>query len=753
MAEPKCKCFIGLATGLPHLCVVDAGGGPDQDKPANRIGSGQGSMERDTATHRITDIDGLTAHVDQEATGRVQVGIVIFGTGTAVAGKINRHHLMVGRQITGQRPPAAGVLREAVGQHEPWPSPPYLVLQTHPPSMPNHGADADHHGAARVPIVGHGTGTLRAMTTSDAATFCATLVDEWVRAGVATAFVAPGSRSTPLALALSANEAMTLHVFHDERAASFAALGHGLATSLPAVLLCTSGTAATHFHGAVVEADLSSVPLLVCTADRPPELWDIGAPQTIDQSGLYGSAVRYFAEPGVPDAAAADSWRSLASRAIAEAVGWSGRCGPVHLNLSFRDPLVAEPGPLPPGRPGAKPWHQVTAGRASDRTTTAEITPPVADVASRLWSTGAGNEPAAVEGVIVAGAGSPQPEQIVALAEQLGWPILADHRSKCRAGGNAITYFDALLRSPAFTSGLKPELVLRFGEGLASKALTQWLSGISTSAEVVAVVDGTRWSDPERIAATMLQGPSVVSGLLSALPDGLRPSAAAGHWTDADQRSTDVVARLLAPSVDQPAGANEAACASEIEIARSVVAGIPSGGALVLSSSMPVRDVEWYGPNRDDIDVYANRGANGIDGVISTAIGVALTGRPTTVLIGDVAFLHDSTALIALATRTIDLHIVVVDNDGGAIFSFLPQARQLDHDTYEQLFGTPHDTDLAALAKAHKLATRTFTSTPPTEGGVTVSLAASNRETNARVHDRLNQAVSAALSDALGVGD
>ncbi|MFA9566459.1 MAG: thiamine pyrophosphate-binding protein, partial [Acidimicrobiales bacterium] len=183
--------------------------------------------------------------------------------------------------------------------------------------------------------------------TTTAATFCATLVDEWVRAGLTDAVVAPGSRSTPLALALAESGHIRVHVVHDERSASFIALGLGLATGRPAVVLCTSGTAATHFHGAVVEAHLSAVPMLVCTADRPPELWDIGAPQTIDQSGLYRSAVRWFCEPGVPDGGAAPSWRSLASRGVAEAIGWSGRPGPVHYNLSFRDPLVGEPGELP----------------------------------------------------------------------------------------------------------------------------------------------------------------------------------------------------------------------------------------------------------------------------------------------------------------------------------------------------------------------------------------------------------------------
>ena len=205
----------------------------------------------------------------------------------------------------------------------------------------------------------------RVTETTVAATFCATLVDEWVRAGVTLACVAPGSRSTPLALALAADGRIEVAVFTDERSAGFAALGHGLAAGRPAVALCTSGTAATHFHGAVVEADLSSVPMIVCTADRPPELWDLGAPQTIDQTRLYGPSVRFFAQPGVPDAATADTWRPLASRLVAEASGWSQRPGPVQANLSFRDPLVGTPGELPTGRPGGAPWYEVVPSRAT----------------------------------------------------------------------------------------------------------------------------------------------------------------------------------------------------------------------------------------------------------------------------------------------------------------------------------------------------------------------------------------------------
>ena len=570
--------------------------------------------------------------------------------------------------------------------------------------------------------------------TTDAATFCATLVDEWARAGVTDAFVAPGSRSTPMALALAAEERFTLHVFHDERAASFAALGHGLAAGAPAVALCTSGTAATHFHGAVVEADLSSVPMIVCTADRPPELWDIGAPQTIDQTHLFGSTVRFFAEPGVPDGATAGSWRSLASRAVAEAAGWSGRPGPVHLNLSFRDPLVGDPGPLPPGRSDSKPWHEVrrrtTKGQAGDPVEGSPTTvEPDAGVVPMLVRDGR-----STRGVIIAGAGTAEPPAVVALAERLGWPLLADHRSAARSGPCAIRHFDALLRNERFAAAVEPDVIVRFGDALASKVLTQWLA--ATDAHVVAVNEDGRWSDPERIVSTVITGTGTGTGtaaeLLRWLPDTVEPSPDLDRWRCADDAAATVIAAELGDRADD-----------EIAIARAVVALVPTGGALVVASSMPVRDVEWYGPTRPDIDVFANRGANGIDGTIATAIGVASTGRSTTVLLGDVAFLHDSSALVGLAARTIDLQVVVIDNDGGGIFSFLPQAELLETPTYEQLFGTPHGTDLTALAAAHGLTVAPWP--PPMDGGITITVVTSGRAQNAASHRRINDAVAAAI--------
>ncbi len=551
------------------------------------------------------------------------------------------------------------------------------------------------------------------MTT--AATFCATLVDEWRRAGVTDAVVAPGSRSTPLALALADAADVRVHVVHDERSASFTALGLGLATGRPAVVLCTSGTAATHFHGAVVEAHLSAVPMLVCTADRPPELWDIGAPQTIDQTGLYGTAARWFCEPGVPNEAAAPSWRSLASRGVAEARGWSGSPGPVHYNLSFRDPLVGEPGEPPPGRVDDRPWHQVAAP--------ATPTPDVGELASRM---------AGADGVIVAGRGASDPAAVVELAERLGWPLLADHRSGCRVPERSVAYGDLLLRTERFAR-LRPGYVLRLGQPPASKVVGQWLAGLD--AEVVAGMPLGQWVDPERIAARVMPEPGLAAALLNALGAGEPASREATAWAAADQR-VDALLDGLIPATEL----------TEPAVARAVVDAVPSGGALVVASSMPVRDVEWFGRARADIETFANRGANGIDGVVSTAVGVALTGRPTVCLLGDIAFLHDSAGLTALADRAIDLTLVVVNNDGGGIFSFLPQADELPRPRFEQLFGTPHGTDLPALAAAHGIPASPWGETDVLLDGVRLVVAKTDRSANTMTHRALQHAVAAAVA-------
>lgn len=557
------------------------------------------------------------------------------------------------------------------------------------------------------------------------ATFCATLVDEWVRAGVTDAVIAPGSRSTPLAVALADAadaHALALHVHHDERSASFMALGIGLATGRPAVLACTSGTAAAHFHAAVIEAHQSQVPMVVCTADRPPELRDVGAPQTIDQTRLYGSAVRWFVDPGVPDDAAAATWRSLAARTVIAATApWPG---PVHLNLPFREPLLGAAGPPPPGRSDGEPWHVRVA----------ELSTEVDDATAARLRTLLDRQ----RGVVIAGAGAA--ETVHDFSQWMGWPVLADPRSDARVPrATTVAAFDALLRHRRFARDHTPEVVVRFGAPPASKVLDGWLAGSGADHVVVGAAHG--WSDA-RSDATLAMSVTP-EALLAACRDlrAARTTPWAARWRHAAEAAQQAIDQALA-GVEFP---------NEPAIARWLVAALADGSNLVASSSMPVRDVEWYAAPRSGVRVLANRGANGIDGVVSTAIGVALaSGRPTALLIGDIAFLHDSNGLIGLRGRELDLTIVVIDNDGGAIFEFLPQAHALERSRFEYLFGTPHGVDVEALARAHGLTVTRAIDRGALERalgrrGPSVVVLRTDRRENVAVHERVNAAVSAAL--------
>ena len=569
------------------------------------------------------------------------------------------------------------------------------------------------------------------------ATFCATLVDEWVRCGVQHAVIAPGSRSTPLAVALVRDGRLRVDVHHDERSAAFLALGTALVTGEPAVVVTTSGTAAVELHPAVVEADLAGVPLLCCTADRPPELLDVGAPQAIDQTHLFGRSVRWFHDPGVAEDAGRDRWRALAARAHAEATG--ARPGPVHLNLPFREPLLGQAGPLPEGRPADAPW----TWRAPLGSPAEPVLHPVGDLQGR-------------RGVIVAGPGSGDGEAVDAVARALGWPVLAAPQAPVwRRAGATIPAADALLRVPALAEELRPEVVVHLGGPLASRVVGEWLA--ATGATHVALGGADRWIDPHGVAAVVLDGD--VDDLVAALARGLDGVAPVdgGAWRTRWERLGETARRAIRRVLD------EAPQLAEPAVAAALVEALPAGGRLVASSSMPIRDLEWYGAGGRDVEVLANRGANGIDGVVSTAVGVAVAADgANALLIGDVAFLHDTNGLLGAADRGADLVVVVVDNDGGGIFSFLPQAGQLDPAPFELLFGTPHGLDLVAVATAHGAAARRLAvpdgasgaaavrkavAEAVAAGGLHVLVVGSERGANRALHGALNDAVAAAVTD------
>lgn len=547
------------------------------------------------------------------------------------------------------------------------------------------------------------------------ATFAATLVDEWVRCGVTDAVISPGSRSTPLVLALASHEAIRVHVHLDERSAAFMALGLGVATGRPAVVVTTSGTAAAHLHPAVLEAHHGRVPLIACTADRPGHLHHVAAPQTIEQRGLFGDALRWSHEPGLAIAVPSGTWRSLAARAFAEATESVRGPGPVHLNLAFDEPLVAEPAELPPGRSGGKPWFEVSAPMVAPRVAV---------------------EVARGEGVIVAGRGCGP--SVGDLAAALGWPVLADPRSGMRGSPNAIAAFDPILRAAG--EDLRPSVVVRLGDPPASKVLATWLASLTDATHVLVDQHGV-YADPDRSASVVIRSSPDAACRVLAAGGQAAPSTWIRRWTQVEEAAQQAIEDTLEgyPVLTEPG------------VARTLTQVLRAEAILLTASSMPVRDLEWFGHPHQQVQVVANRGANGIDGLLSTAIGIAHSGRRTVAHLGDLAFLYDTNGLLGLRDRDVDCAFVVVDNGGGGIFSFLPQARSLPAARFEQLFGTPQPVDITALAEAHGLEATEVSTVAALQaalvpGKTRVITVRSARDANVGVHDALNAAVASAVA-------
>lgn len=548
------------------------------------------------------------------------------------------------------------------------------------------------------------------------ATYCSVLVDSWCRLGIRHAVVAPGSRSTPLAVALARHRDVRIHVVLDERSAGFVALGLGLGGTA-ALLLCTSGTAAANFLPAVVEANLSDVPMLVVTADRPAELRGIGAPQTIDQADLYGRHVRWAADVDVVDTLDCDAWRDLANKSVDES-----RTGPVQLNVAFDEPLL-----------GDVLDDHIDGGIDGDATRPDHVA--ARDAARRKLGTALPE--LAPRGVIVAGGRSGvDPDAVAALSAATGWPIIADAISAMRGMQAAVTTAESLLRIEPFASSSLPDTVVRIGRPPTSKTLNRWVDESVAAGGCLIQVGGPGVVDPSRnvmVRSTLEQ----VAAAARRQPDEEWRAA----WSDAEAIASKALSDAL---VNQ-----SAVGLTEPLVARIVADHLDSSIPLIVSASMPIRDHEWFGGAR--AVAHANRGANGIDGVISTARGRAIDHGSAAVLIGDIAFLHDSNALIGLADRNIDLRIVVLDNNGGGIFSFLHQASALDPAQFEQLFGTPHGTDIVALGAAHRLeavevVTATELKSQLSRPGPWVARVATDRSANVDEHQRLHAAVATAMA-------
>ncbi len=604
--------------------------------------------------------------------------------------------------------------------------------------------------------------------------FGTVFADELARCGLREAVVAPGSRSTPLAMALHALDRtgrVRLHVRIDERSASFTALGLAKASGRPVAVLCTSGTAAANFHPAVIEADESGVPLLVLTADRPPELRGTGANQTIDQVKMYGGAVRWYAEAEVPQSrpGAVGYWRSLACQAWAMAAGDTGTFpGPVQVNLPFREPLVpagdaAWPEPLD-GRPDGAPWTRFAPSVAA--------TPGV--------GRGSGGPTPRVElpwterGLVVCGDGDYDAESLVELAERAGWPVLAEPSSGARRGPNALTGYQYLLASGAFMAAHRPEVIVSVGRPGLSRPQSALLSlagaaGADPIRHVVVTQGPGRWADPQRaatdVAASILltgahRVPDAAGGSLLARGDDPRESPAVPGgtgWLASWRRAESAATRAAGAVLDSAAAPDGEPALTEPLLARELLAALPEQAMLWCGNSLSVRDIDLLMPPRADVRVLASRGASGIDGTASTAAGAALAhsaavpGAPAFALIGDLALLHDAAGLaIGPGEPRPDLCLVVVNNDGGGIFEALEQAALPDDAMFERMFGTPHGMSVEHLAAAfgvpYTLVERPGELAKALPGtGLRLVEARTDRAANADLRARMREAAVAAV--------
>lgn len=577
------------------------------------------------------------------------------------------------------------------------------------------------------------------------------IVEELVAAGVRDVIAGSGSRSLPLTLALRANRAVRLRIILDERAGAYFALGMAKASRQPVAIVGTSGTAVVNFAPAVVEAREGRVPLIVLTADRPPELHDRGAPQTIDQVHLYGRFAKWYAELPVPeeDPLLEAHLRGVVGRAVATAV--EAPFGPVHLNLAFREPLV--------------PDGDLRSDRAADRV------PPPPHVSleggirvvpeaglDRLASSiAAARRPLIVCGPLdVPGFAA----AVARLAMAAAAPILADGLAGLRFGrhdrSRVVARHDALLRSAEFRAGHLPDLVLRFGGTPTSKALVATLQE-QRVAQIV--VDDGGWTEPTLLPATMVHADPVrLAVALSERLEGRTPGevrsepAWCGDWLVADTAADRAIREWL-EGLTEPF---EGSAFTELE------GRLPDGAIVYAGNSMPVRDLDAFMPSGEtEIRCLANRGANGIDGTVSAALGAAAaSSSPVVLVVGDLAFLHDLNALVAARSNQISATIVLVNNDGGGIFSFLPQASTRrpevglpDH--FEELFGTPQGIEpgpvVVALGAGHRLVGARQIGPAVTESigrqGVQVLELRTDRSRNVELHHACHAAVAQALRE------
>jgi len=509
-------------------------------------------------------------------------------------------------------------------------------------------------------------------------------VDELARSGLRHIVISPGSRSTPLAVLAAEHSELRVWMHVDERSAGFFALGLAKARREPVALLCTSGTAAANYAPAVAEAHVARVPLVVLTADRPHELREVGAPQTIRQIGLYGDHVKWFMEMPIPEA---DEHmlrhaRFCASRAVIESARKPG--GPVHLNFPLREPLLPDlehPQLFGAGREEGRAYVAAPEATARlDRTSLEKLAEQLAATERGIIVCGPIDEPALAEATSE-------------LAALLGYPLLADPLSQLRGGSHRqdaiVDAYDAFLRDERAAQALAPDVIIRLGAMPVSKPLLQYIQRHQMSRLIV--VDEGGWRDPTLLASDMLfaDAGELCRSLTELMAErGMRRD---GEWLRLWQRLNSETRQALEAGVEQAEGLFEGRIFTEL---RQL---LPDGTVLFAGNSMPIRDLDTFFAASDSrIRIACNRGANGIDGLISTALGYSAAGERTVLVLGDLSFYHDMNGLLASRLHGLPITIIVVNNDGGGIFSFLPQASLKRH--YEELFGTPLGLDYSHAA-------------------------------------------------------
>lgn len=594
------------------------------------------------------------------------------------------------------------------------------------------------------------------------------MIDELARGGVRHVVLAPGSRSAALAFALHDHPVLALHVHPDERSAGFVALGIARMSQRPAVVVTTSGSAVANLHPAVIEADLDRVPLVLLTADRPVELRATGANQTIEQAGLFGSAARWsFDVPAAEDRSDAPRvWRSVIARAIAASMGSAGPAGPpgpVHLNVGFREPTVPA---TDDGRSPPAPWFHEDRVPRDDRPSVwvhaGDRAPSEQAVAAVLGAVL--DEGRARRGIVVVGQSRRRLGGVVALARRLGWPVLAEPTGDVRSDPSVITHGHQLCSHAGFVDRHRPQVVLRFGRATLSPSID---AAVADTEQVLVDQDGA-WTDPDRrLAGIVVAEPELLAAALTERLDD--DAASAPSWIDGWRNAQRIAAQAIdealavGGSPQQPAPPSgptrPAGVLSEPAVARRLPCAVPPGTVVVAASSMPIRDLDRYMPAGCDVHIDANRGAAGIDGFVGSLLGVRLATDPDRAVVGlagDLASLHDSNGwLLSVDGRSPagSVTLVVVDNDGGGIFSFLPQARYPE--VFERTFGTPHGRDLAHLAALHGLSYHAAATVDELDTALAATTArpgrhlihvVTTRADNAALHRRLDAAVAERLS-------